>query len=66
MQGGFINGSQTKNLTFSYKTPSNFSSAMPIIGAPIHMNLWSYEGKPPINGKEVEIIIHDFTYIQAT
>ena len=65
IQGGFKNQTDVKNDIFAYKTPSNFSSAMPYITAPIHMNLWSFQGKPPIDGQEVEIIIHGFTYIEA-
>jgi hypothetical protein len=30
---------------------------------PAHMNLWLVDGKPPRDGKEVEIVIHDFTYV---
>ncbi len=29
---------------------------------PVHINLWLFEGKPPTDGKEVEIIIKKFTY----
>ena len=65
IQGGFIKDSSTKNLIYSYTTPNEFSSAMPIIPAPIHMNLWAFKGRPPTDGKEVEIIIHDFQYIAA-
>ncbi len=65
IQGGFISGSQTKNLIYSYTTPSNFSSAIPTAAAPIHMNLWSFQGQPPLNGQEVEIIIHDFKYTKG-
>lgn len=65
IQGGFITTSQTKHLIFSYTTPANFSCATPYASAPLHMNLWSHKGKPPTDGKEVEIIIHNFQYIKA-
>ena len=29
---------------------------------PVHINLWLFEGKTPIDGNEVEIIIHSFTF----
>lgn len=29
---------------------------------PIHINLWLFEGQSPMNGNEVEIIIHSFTF----
>jgi hypothetical protein len=65
IQGGFIDQSNTENLIFSYSTPNTFTSAMPYINAPLHMNLWAFQGKPPTNGQEVEIIIHHFEYIKA-
>jgi hypothetical protein len=65
IQEGFIIGPLTENRIFSYTTPKYFSSAVPYIRAPIHMNLWTFQGKPPINGEEVEIIIHDFNYTKA-
>jgi hypothetical protein len=65
IQGGFISTSETQNLIFSYTTPTNFSSAIPRMPAPIHMNLWSFQGQPPINGQEVEIIIHSFNYTKV-
>ncbi len=30
---------------------------------PIHINLWLFQGQPPVNGNEVEVIIHSFTFI---
>jgi hypothetical protein len=63
-QHGFQNSS-TPNIFFSYETPRNFSSHMPYISAPLHMNLWLFQGRPPIDGQEVEIIIHDFKYTAA-
>jgi hypothetical protein len=30
---------------------------------PLFLNLWLYKGKPPSNNKEVEIIIHKFSFI---
>jgi hypothetical protein len=38
---------------------------MPVIPAPIFMNLWSFEKKPCANGKTVEFIIHEFKYTPA-
>jgi hypothetical protein len=38
---------------------------MPYLDAPLHMNLWAFQGKPPTDGQEVEIIIHDFKYTKA-
>ena len=63
-QHGFMNSSE-HNVFFSYQTPANFSRAMPYLTAPLHMNLWAFQGKPPSDGREVEIIIHDFKYTKA-
>ena len=32
------------------------------LGMPVHMNLWLYDGLAPSDSKEVEIIIHRFTF----
>jgi hypothetical protein len=29
---------------------------------PVHLNLWLFQGRPPKNGQEVEVIIHDFRF----
>ncbi|CAF1172677.1 unnamed protein product [Adineta steineri] len=63
-QHGFMNSSH-ENIFYSYTTPIAFTSAMPHISAPLHMNLWAFQGKPPTDGQEVEITIHDFKYTQA-
>jgi hypothetical protein len=57
--------SPDRNIFFAYQTPANFTAAMPYLDAPLHMNLWAFQGKPPTDGQEVEIIIHDFKYIKA-
>jgi hypothetical protein len=64
-QHGFTKKPKATHAIFSYTTPAAFTPAMPHISAPLHMNLWAFEGKPPTDGKEVEIIIHDFKYIKA-
>ncbi|CAF2723358.1 unnamed protein product [Rotaria sp. Silwood2] len=63
-QYGFMT-SPKKNIFYSYQTPIRFASSMPYTSAPLHMNLWMFQGKPPTNGKEVEIIIHNFKYTKA-
>lgn len=60
-QNGFQN-SPNQDVFFKYKTPASFASIMPIVTAPLHMNLWIDRGRPPTDGKEVEIVIHDFQY----
>ncbi|MBL0345593.1 glycoside hydrolase family 16 protein [Candidatus Villigracilis affinis] len=29
---------------------------------PVHINLWLFQGQPPVDGNEVEVIIHSFTF----
>lgn len=60
-QHGFAS-SPTKNVFFQFQTPASFASSMPVLSAPLHMNLWTFQGKPPTDENEVEIVIHDFQY----
>lgn len=53
------------NVISTYQTASTFRSSMPTDPAPLHMNLWAFKGRAPLNGEEVEIILHDFRYIKA-
>jgi hypothetical protein len=46
--------------------PAQPLQAIPQNPLPLHMNLWLFEGRPPINGQQVEIIISKFTYTPAT
>lgn len=45
---------------FSPKEPARFISAQPM---PVHINLWLFQGLPPKNGQEVEVVLHDFKFI---
>lgn len=63
-QNGFMTNPNDQ-IFFQWETPSDFSSAMPYIEAPLHMNLWLFEGRAPTDGQEVEIVIHDFQYTPA-
>jgi hypothetical protein len=57
--GGFYN--DDTNL-FATATCSSPASSISTLGMPIHMNLWLYDGNAPSDGKEVEVIIHNFKY----
>jgi len=57
--GGFYN--YDTNL-FASATCSSPASSISTLGMPIHMNLWLFDGHAPSDGKEVEVIIHSFTY----
>ncbi|CAF2745253.1 unnamed protein product [Rotaria sp. Silwood2] len=64
VQDGFME-SPNQNILYSYQTPKTFASSVPYTSAPLCMNLWLMYGRAPMNGKEMEIIIHDFKYIKA-
>ncbi|CAF0874068.1 unnamed protein product [Rotaria sordida] len=42
-QHGF-QSSPNQNILYSYQTPVTFTSVMPYISAPLHMNLWAFQG----------------------
>lgn len=45
--------------TYSPEEPAGRISAQPM---PVHLNLWLFQGRPPKDGGEVEVIIRDFQY----
>lgn len=45
--------------TYDPAEPARFISQQPM---PVHMNLWLFQGRPPKNGQEVEVIIRHFTF----
>ncbi|MBB5622977.1 hypothetical protein HDE69_004059 [Pedobacter cryoconitis] len=48
------------NAFYAYNTPAGFPVSTEAL--PVHMNLWLFSGHAPINGQEVEIIIHSFKF----
>lgn len=52
------NTNQFATATASNSATTNIST----LSMPVHMNLWLFDGLAPSNGKEVEIIIHNFKY----
>lgn len=60
-----LHGHQTGNVnefdnwTFS---PTNYTRYIPQNPAPARLNLWLFQGNPPSNGQEVEVVIRSFTY----
>lgn len=56
--------SPNENVFSNFTTPVRYSSAVPYLATPLHLSLWTFQGIPPTDGKEVEIIIHDFQYVQ--
>ena len=57
--GGFYNDDTNLFASATCSSPANSISTS---GMPIHMNLWLFDGNAPSDGKEVEVIIHNFTY----
>lgn len=45
--------------TYSPPEPARWISRQPM---PVHLNLWLFQGRPPKNGQEVEIVIRNFQY----
>ena len=43
-------------------SPADFKKGIPQKPVPVFLNLWLFGGKPPVDGKEVEIIVTKFTY----
>jgi len=44
---------------FSPKSPARYVPQHPL---PVHINLWLFDGQPPTDGREVEIVISKFSY----
>lgn len=42
--------------------PRNATSRIPQSNLPVHINLWLFEGAPPTNSQEVELIVRSFTF----
>lgn len=45
--------------------PANFQR-LPQQPLPVHINLWLFQGHPPLNGQEFEIIIKRFLFVPAS
>ena len=48
------------NAFFPWTTPSGYNVST--LALPVHMNLWLFDGHAPSNAKEVELIVHSFTF----
>lgn len=56
---GFTGNDNNELASATCTSPPNSISNLPM---PAFINLWLFKGMPPSNGKEVEFIIHKFTY----
>jgi hypothetical protein len=54
------NTGQYANWTFA---PSDNVNLIPQNAIPLHMNLWLFQGQPPRDGAEEELVIAEFKWI---
>jgi hypothetical protein len=47
---------------FATATCSSAAWSISTLNMPVHMNLWLFNGNAPSDGKEIEIVIHNFKY----
>lgn len=45
--------------------PADAAARIPRQATPLHLNLWLYRGKPPQDGREVEIVVKQFSFTPA-
>jgi hypothetical protein len=43
-------------------SPRSYQTKIPQQPMPVYMNLWLFQGQPPSDGKEVEVVIKSFSY----
>ena len=53
------NRNQIARWQFSPKSAGALRAAAPL---PVHLNLWLFDGNPPTDGREVEIVVSKFSY----
>ncbi|MFN8381152.1 MAG: glycoside hydrolase family 16 protein [Anaerolineales bacterium] len=58
---GHTNSNENEFAKWLYQ-PSEPINHIPQHPIPIHINLWLFQGQPPIDGNEVEVIIHSFSF----
>jgi hypothetical protein len=46
----------------AWTTPRSFEKSVGHVPMPVHLNLWLFNGKPPADGKDVEILVRQFKY----
>ena len=55
-------GNQTRRLASWVFQPPNPAACISQKAMPVHINLWCFQGKPPSDAKEVELIVRDFKF----
>lgn len=59
-QGSQADGAEIASWVFSPEEPARRISRKPM---PVHLNLWLFQGRPPKDGKEVEVVITGFRFL---
>ena len=57
--GGKTSGTPMASYLFAPRNPTN---RIPQSLLPVHINLWLFEGQPPTDGEEVELVIRSFSF----
>lgn len=64
MLGGHQPISSSKNVIKEWDDqPAESGHSITQTPMPLHFNLWSFEGKPPMDGKVVEIVVRSFQWV---
>ncbi len=58
---GFTNNNTNQ---FALQTCTKPPYAISELAMPVYINLWLFQGHPPTDGKEVEVVIHKFSFKQ--
>ncbi len=58
---GFTDGNTGQYAGWVYQ-PGVFLNYVPQQAMPVHINLWLFQGHPPVNGRPVEIVIRNFKF----
>ncbi|KUM02822.1 glycoside hydrolase family 16 protein [Chromobacterium subtsugae] len=61
---GFQDGDQYPIASWRF-APTDAARRVPQQPLPVHINLWLFQGKPPADGKEMEVVIQEFKFVPA-
>lgn len=62
---GHTNRNRREVASWRYR-PADFHNRIPQAALPVHINLWLFDGRPPTDGQEVELVIADFAFTPDT
>ena len=52
-------GEEVQRWVYAPAEPAKYLSRQPM---PVHLNLWLFQGRPPKDGREVEIVVREFAF----